>query len=545
VTRHRVESADRPGRDTNPRPFLDREEPAMPEPQHFDVLIVGAGISGIGTACHLRQRCPEKTFVLLEGRDDFGGTWDLFRYPGIRSDSDMHTLGYSFKPWKAAKAIADGPSIKRYLGETIEEHDLAGHIRYRHQVLGASWSSETARWTIEARRRDPQDPSRAECVTYTCGFLSMCAGYYSYKRGYTPELPGLESFAGPVIHPQEWPEELDYRGKRVVVIGSGATAMTLVPAMAADVAHITMLQRSPTYVISWPDEDRVANLLRKVLPDKAAYALTRWKNVAFQQRMYKLTRTKPEKVKKQLLDMTRKGLPEGYDVDKHFTPCYAPWDQRLCLIPNDDLYEAIKSGQASVVTDEIDTITEHGIRLRSGDELAADVLVTATGLRMVVLGEMDFTVDGQPVDFSKSWTYKGLMYSAVPNLISTFGYINASWTLRADLTAEYLCRLLRHLDETGTHQATPRLRASDTDMPKRLWIDDFSAGYMQRSLHLFPRQGDRAPWINPQSYDADKKLFREGPVEDGCLLFTEPLTRPATSEPASERDEERVLQAVG
>ncbi|HVS13686.1 MAG TPA: NAD(P)/FAD-dependent oxidoreductase [Thermoanaerobaculia bacterium] len=507
----------------------------MREPEHFDVLIVGAGISGIGTACYLLRECPGKTFVLLEGRDDFGGTWDLFRYPGIRSDSDMHTLGYSFKPWEEAKAIADGPSIKRYLEETIEEHGVGPHIRYQHLVKSASWSSETGRWTVHAERKDT-----GERATLTCGFLSICSGYYSYKQGYRPEIPGLERFRGPVVHPQEWPEDLDYAGKRVVVIGSGATAMTLVPAMAADAGHVTMLQRSPTYVVSYPDRDAIANALRKILPARVAYAITRTKNIWFQQYMYRQTRTKPEKVKKKLLDRVRKELGRDYDVEKHFTPCYNPWDQRLCLVPNSDLFEAIRSGKASVVTDLIDTVTETGIRLRSGEELEADILITATGLELVVLGEMVFTVDGEPVDFSRTWTYKGLMYSQVPNLMSTFGYINASWTLRADLTAEYLCRLLGHLDATGTRVCTPRLRASDADMPERPWIDDFSSGYMQRKMHLFPRQGDRAPWLNPQNYTRDKQLFREEPLDDGCMVFSNPVAR-ATSPTA----DETVLQAVG
>jgi monooxygenase len=506
----------------------------MRETQHFDVLIVGAGISGIGTACHLRKACPGKTFVLLEGRDDFGGTWDLFRYPGIRSDSDMHTLGFSFKPWKEAKAIADGPSIKRYLEETIAEHGIGPHIRYRHLVKSASWSSETGRWTVRAERKDTGEP-----VTLTCGFLSMCSGYYSYKKGYLPEIPGLDRFRGPVVHPQEWPEDLDYAGKRVVVIGSGATAMTLVPSMAADAGHVTMLQRSPTWVVSYPDRDAIANALRKVLPARAAYAITRKKNIWFQQYMYRQTRTRPEKVKKMLLDRVRKELPKDFDVEKHFTPRYDPWDQRLCLVPNSDLFEAIRSGRASVVTDHIDTVTETGIRLRSGQDLEADILVTATGLDLVVLGEMGFEVDGEPVDFSSTWTYKGLMYSDVPNLISTFGYINASWTLRADLTAEYLCRLLAHMDATGTRVCTPRLRASDAGMPERPWIDDFSSGYMQRGMHLFPRQGDRAPWLNPQSYTRDKKLFREGPLEDGCMVFSNPVAD------AGRRVETPALQAVG
>ena len=503
-------------------------------PEHFDVLIVGAGISGIGTACHLKKHCPSKTFALLEGRADIGGTWDLFRYPGIRSDSDMHTLGFSFKPWNDAKAIADGPSIKRYLDETVDEYGLREHIRFEHLVESASWSSETAQWTLTARVGESGEGESGDRQTLTCSFLCMCSGYYSYKEGYKPELPGQASFEGEWLHPQEWPEDLDYSGKKVVVIGSGATAMTLVPAMAHDADHVTMVQRSPTYVVSRPDEDRVANTLRAVLPQQLAYDITRWKNIAFQQFMYRQTRVKPDKVKKKLLDMARKeldALGDSFDFDKHFVPHYNPWDQRLCLVPNSDLFAALRSGKASVVTGHIETFTPHGVRMQSGEEVEADIVVSATGLNLVVLGEMVFSVDGEPVDFSKTWTYKGMMYSDVPNMVSTFGYINASWTLRADLTAEYVCRLINHLDETETRQCTPRLRDSDRDMPERPWIDDFSAGYMRRNMDMFPRQGDREPWINPQNYTADKKMIRKAPLEDGCLIFSDAGAGLAVAEP--------------
>lgn len=482
--------------------------------EHFDVLIVGAGLSGVGAAVHLQQRCPGKRYVILEGRPSMGGTWDLFRYPGIRSDSDMYTLGYSFKPWRDAKAIADGPSILAYVKETAAEYGVDRHIRYQHRARRAEWSSEDATWTVEATREDT-----GERVRFTCNFLLMCAGYYSYREGYTPEFEGVERFRGRIVHPQEWPEDLDYAGKRVVVIGSGATAMTLVPAMAEDAGHVVMLQRSPTYVISRPDEDVIANALRKVLPERWAYAITRWKNVLLQQLLYRRTRTRPDQVKRKLLDMVRKELGPDYDVEKHFTPHYNPWDQRLCLVPNSDLFAAIRSRKASVVTDRIETFTERGIRLASGEELEADVVVTATGLNLVILGEMEFFVDGAPVDFAQTWTYKGMMYSDVPNLVSTFGYINASWTLRADLTAEWVCRLLNHMDEIGARSATPRLRPSDHDMPARPWITDFSSNYMQRMMHRFPKQGDREPWINPQSYSRDKKMIRFGPIDDGVLRF--------------------------
>ena len=484
--------------------------------EHFDVMVVGAGLSGIGAGYHLQTQCPDRSYVILDGRDDIGGTWDLFRYPGVRSDSDMHTLGYSFKPWTDAKSIADAPSIMRYLRDTTAEFGIDQHIRFGHLVHSAEWSSSDARWTVHSRRTDTGDT-----VTITCGYLFMCSGYYSYKGGYTPEFPGIDRFTGQVIHPQAWPENLDYSAKRVVVIGSGATAMTLIPAMAQTASHVTMLQRSPTYVVARPDHDSVANALRKVLPDKAAYSLTRAKNVALQQMIYKRTRSKPAEVKAKLVELVGKELGPDYDVAKHFTPSYNPWDQRLCLVPNGDLFQAIRSGKASVVTDEIDTVTETGISLKSGQHLEADIIITATGLQLVTLGEMDFVVDGEPVDFSKTWTYKGFAYSGVPNLASSFGYINASWTLRADLTCEYVCRLLNHMCATGTDQCTPTLRPIDMSMPERPWIEGFSAGYMARSMHLMPRQGDHEPWINPQNYNSDKKMFRKSPLDDGAMLFTQ------------------------
>jgi len=480
--------------------------------EHFDVLVVGAGISGIGAGYFLQRDCPDRSFAILEGRDDIGGTWDLFRYPGIRSDSDMHTLGYSFKPWVAEKAIADAPSILEYLGETVDEFGIREHIRFRHLVTRAEWSSSDARWTVTAQRD-------GEPVSLSCNFLFMCSGYYSYRHGHVVTFPGQERFQGTLVHPQEWPEDLDYTGKRVVVIGSGATAVTLVPAMARRAAHVTMLQRSPSYVLSLPARDRINALLRKLLPSRWAYAITRKKNTSFQERIYRRTRTHPEKVKKLLLDRVRKELGPDYDVDTHFTPRYGPWDQRLCLVPDSDLFEALRSEKAAVVTDTIDSFTETGIQLDSGEKLEADIIVTATGLKLVTLGEMDFAVDGEPVDFARTWSYKGLAYSDVPNLVSTFGYINASWTLRADLTSEYVCRLLNHMRATGTDRCTPRLRPSDRDMPERPWIDDFSSGYMQRAMHMLPRQGDRAPWLNTQRYSQDKKLIGEAPVDDGVMHF--------------------------
>ena len=481
--------------------------------EHVDVLVVGAGISGIGAAYHLQTSSPDRSFVILEGRADIGGTWDLFRYPGVRSDSDMHTLGYSFKPWKHEKSIADGPAILEYLRETVDEYGIEQYIRFNHLVTTASWSTDDARWTVTARRTDTD-----ETVTYTCSFLFMCSGYYSYKGGYTPEFPGVDGFEGQIVHPQQWPDDLDYAGKRVVVIGSGATAMTLVPAMAEDAGHVTMLQRSPTYVVARPAQDGIANRLRKLLPESLAYKIVRKKNVALGQLFYDRTRKQPAKVKDKLLGLTRKELGDEM-VDQHFTPSYNPWDQRLCLIPDGDLYEALKDGSASVVTDHIETFTPTGIRLQSGQHLDADIIVTATGLQLVTVGEMDFTVDGEPVDFSRTWTYKGLAYSDIPNLVSSFGFINASWTLRADITCDFVCRLLNHMRDTGTDYCVPRLRPSDADMPQRPWIDDFSAGYMQRIMPMMPKQGDRAPWINTQRYHQDLKLISKASVDDDVMQF--------------------------
>jgi len=485
---------------------------------HFDVVIVGAGLSGIGAAWHLQSRCPGRTYAILESRDAIGGTWDLYRYPGIRSDSDMHTLGYSFKPWRAEKAIADGASILRYVNETADENDIRRHIHFDRRLEGASWSSEDARWTLELAAGNGGPAPEP----ITCGLLLMCSGYYSYEEPYRPHFEGEEDFEGPFFHPQLWPEDLDYAGKRVVVIGSGATAMTLVPAMARDAEHVTMLQRSPTYVVSRPEKDVLANWLRKLLPDALAYRITRFKNVTLQRRVYEKTRSDPERVREWLLDRVREALGPDYDVEKHFTPRYDPWDQRLCLIPDADLFDAINSGRASVVTEHIERITKRGILLATGEELAADIIVAATGLNMKLLGGVHFRVDGEPVHFPETLTYKGMMYSDVPNLVQTFGYINASWTLRADLTAEYTCRLLNHMDERGVRQCTPRLRDEDRDMPRRPWVDGFSAGYMQRVMHLFPKQGDRAPWLNTQRYAEDRKMIRRAPLEDGTLVFDNP-----------------------
>lgn len=481
----------------------------------LDVIIIGAGLSGIGAAVHLQQNCPGKSYRILEARADMGGTWDLFRYPGIRSDSDMHTLGYRFKPWRAAKAIADGPAILDYVKETAAERGINPHIRYQHTLQKADWSEQDALWTLTVAVA----VAGGETTTLRCRMLLMCSGYYSYEQGYTPDFAGREDFTGPVVHPQHWPEGLDYRNKRVVIIGSGATAMTLAPAMADKAAHITVLQRSPTYVVSRPDRDMVANAMRKVLPETWAYAITRWKNVLLQQFIYRRSRTRPAQLKEKLLHMVSKELGPDYDVATHFTPSYNPWDQRLCLVPNADLFRSINRGDTEMVTDHIERFTEQGILLKSGKQLPADIIVTATGLNLKVLGGVDFSLDGSPLDFADTWSYKGLMYSGVPNLLFTFGYINASWTLRADLTAEFFCRLVNHLDETGTRSCRPELRETDKQMVPRPFIDDFSAGYMQRMMHHFPKQGDREPWVNTQDYKRDRKLLRKGTLQDGVLSF--------------------------
>ena len=488
--------------------------------QFFDVVIVGAGLSGVGAACHLQDKCPGKSYVILEGRGSIGGTWDIFRYPGIRSDSDMHTLGYNFKPWCEAKAIADGPAILKYVKEAAAEHGIDKHIRYRHLVKKAIWSSSDAAWTVEARCN-----GTGGTVAIRCNMLLVCAGYYSYDAGYTPVFTGRDRFKGDIIHPQEWPENLDYRGKKIVVIGSGATAVTLIPAVAEEAGHVVMVQRSPSYVVSRPEKDKIANILRKLLPEKVAYAITRWKNIRFQQLVYRRTRTNPDKIKRMLLDMVRKELGPDYDIETHFTPRYNPWDQRLCLVPDSDLFYAIRSGKASIVTDQIDTFTEDGVLLKSSEELEADIIITATGLNLILLGGMEFSIDGKLVKFSDTFSYKGMMYSDVPNLISTFGYINASWTLHADLIAEYACRLINYMDAKGYRQCAPHVSAEDKDMQTQPWISAFSSGYIQRLMHLFPKQGDKEPWINTQNYGLDKKLLRRGSIDDGVLLFSKPGTR--------------------
>ncbi len=502
-------TADRPGR---ARVATTEARGADDDGVHWDVVVIGAGISGISAAWHLQTMCPDRTFTILEGRSNLGGTWDLFRYPGVRSDSDMHTLGFAFKPWVADEAIADGPAIMAYLDETVDEFDLRRHIRFGHHVRAAQWSSDAKRWTLSVR-------SGGDDTTITAGFVLMCTGYYSYRGGHRPDFRGEAAFEGPIVHPQAWPDDLDYVDKRVIVIGSGATAVTLVPALAASgAAHVTMLQRSPTWMVAAPTKDPLANLLRKVLPAQLAYRLTRAKNVNLTDKVYKRSRTHPDKVANALRKRLRKHLTDA-QIDEFFTPRYDPWDQRLCLVPDADLFGAMREGRAEIVNGTVDSFTASGVRLDSGEHLDADIVVTATGLELVTIGEMDFDVDGERVDFSKRWSYKGFGYSDLPNLVSTFGYINASWTLRADLVSAYACRILNHMAASGTTIATPTLRPSDADMPPRPWVDGFSAGYMTRMMPLLPKQGDRAPWINTQDYKADRELLGDVPVDDGVLIF--------------------------
>lgn len=474
-----------------------------------DVLIVGAGLSGIGAAHHLRKAFPWRTYTILEARDAIGGTWDLFRYPGVRSDSDMHTLGYRFRPWTAAKAIADGPAILEYVRQTARDGDIERHIRFNHKAIRASWSTEDARWTVESIHN-------GETVTLTASLLYLCSGYYHYDEGYTPTFPGIEDFEGEVVHPQHWPETLDYTGKKVVVIGSGATAVTLVPAMTDRAEHVTMLQRSPTYVMALPAEDAIANTLRRVLGPKRAYFLTRWKNVLMSTFFYQLSRRRPRVAKAMIRKATVKLLPEGYDVDTHFNPTYNPWDQRLCLVPDGDLFRSIRHGKASIVTDQIKTFTPKGIELTSGRTLEADIVVTATGLRLLAFGGMTLSVDGREVELPKTMAYKGMMLSDVPNFVFTIGYTNASWTLKADLVAEYTTRLLKHMDANQyTHFVPTNEDPTVTEKP----LMDFQAGYVLRAIDEFPKAGSRSPWQLGMSYAHDVVTLRHGQLEDGAMKF--------------------------
>jgi monooxygenase len=492
------------------------EETGQPV-EHLDVLVVGAGLSGIGAGYHLQTECPSKSYAILEARDRIGGTWDLFRYPGIRSDSDMYTLGYSFKPWTSDKSIADGEDILAYVNETAAENGIDQKIRFNHRVVRAEWSSVEQRWTVTAERTDT-----GETVKLTAGFMLMCSGYYRYDEGYTPEFEGSERFKGRIVHPQFWTDDIDYAGKRVIVIGSGATAVTLVPALARKAAHVTMLQRSPSYVVSLPAEDPVARVARRILPPKLAYSVIRWKNVALTMLSFQLSRRRPRLMKAILRKGVERQLPPGYDIDTHFKPRYNPWDQRMCLVPDSDLFEAIGRGRASVVTDTIKSFTENGIELDSGAELEADLIVTATGLNMLLLGGLSVAVDGEEIDFAKTMTYRGMMATGVPNAAFALGYTNASWTLKCDLTHEYVCRVLNHMDRHGYTKCVPENHdPTVTPLP----MIDFSSGYIQRSIELFPKQGSKAPWRLYQNYPLDIRSLRRSELEDGALQFSGGATR--------------------
>lgn len=486
-------------------------------PEHIDVLIVGAGISGIGAAYHLTQECPDKSFVILEALDNFGGTWWTHRYPGVRSDSDLFTFGYRFKPWKGAP-LASAEEILKYMGEVIDENDLAPRIRYRHRIASATWSSEHRLWTVEAVRLDTDDT-----VRFTTNFLWMCGGYYKHDRGYTPEWPGLEEFQGEVVHPQTWPDDLALEGKRVVVVGSGATAATLIPAIAGTCEHVTMLQRSPTFFFVRPNTNELADTLRSLdIPDEWTHEIVRQKIVQDGDAITKLAAEAPDMVRSALIDQIRPLLPEGFDVDKHFNPSYRPWQQRIAVLPDGDLFKAMNAGQASVATDQIETFTETGIRLASGETLEADVVITATGFDMSVLGDIRFSVDGAIVDAAECVTYRGIMFTGVPNLAYVFGYFRASWTLRADLISELVCRMLNHMGERGATMVVPALRDDEAEMPLGPWVDpeNFNPGYLMRSMHLMPKQGDRDPWRLLHDYTEEKELLPKVDLDDGTLVFT-------------------------
>ena len=476
---------------------------------HKDVVIVGAGISGIAAGYNLKKTCPNKSFCILEGRDSIGGTWDLFKYPGIRSDSDMHTLGYRFKPWIHDKSIADGPSILEYIKETIEENDLKKDILVNHKVKSSNWNSHKNVWELEIDEND-------KLKHITCNFLFLCGGYYSYTKPHMPSFKNQENFAGQIIHPQFWSDDVDYVDKKVAVIGSGATAITIVPAISEKAKHVTMIQRSPTYVVSGPSEDKINKFLRKFLPTKITYFLIRWKNILWQSFTFSLARKYPERTKNKILDLIKDELGADYDIDKNFTPSYKPWDQRICLVPDSDLFKAIAEKKASVVTDTIDEFQSDGILLNSGEKVKADLIITATGIKLNSLNDINVTLDGIKLDPHERLTYKGMMLSGVPNFAISFGYVNASWTLRADLTCEYVCRLIKLMDKKGTACCKP---IDDKDAYGDDKLIDFTSGYFQRGLHLMPKQGNKAPWKNYQNYLKDIFAVRLLSIKDSNLKF--------------------------
>lgn len=483
----------------------------------FDVLIIGAGLSGVAAAYHLQTKCPNRTYAILERREAIGGTWDLFRYPGIRSDSDMYTLGYSFRPWKQPKAIADGPDILSYVQETAHAFGITDHINFNHHVKRAEWSSKSARWTLEI-----EEGSGQQMTAFTCKFLFMCSGYYDYDQGYTPKFNGIDRFPGQIVHPQKWPANLDYTGRRVVVIGSGATAVTLIPALAKTAAHVTMVQRSPTYIVALPSRDQMAHFLRRFLPHSFVYKLIRWRNVLFGMYFYWFCKRSPEKAKAFILRGVKRALGPDYDVGRHFSPSYNPWQQRLCLAPDSDIFRVIKRGQASVITEEIDTFTERGLQLASGQVIDADIIVTATGLQLQLLGGMDVCVDGTPTKFADTVTYKGMMLSNIPNLALAIGYTNASWTLKCDLTSEYVCRILNYMEAHGFEKCCP---IPDQGDQLREPLIDLTSGYIRRAINALPKQGAKSPWRSYQNYIRDVWTVAYGSIEDGALQFTRRTTK--------------------
>ena len=489
---------------------------ARPSVEHFDVLIVGAGISGIGGAYHLATQCPGKTFAVLEVQETFGGTWWTHKYPGIRSDSDLHTFGYRFKPWRSAP-IASAEEILTYMNEVIDENDLGRHIRYRHRITHASWSSKANLWTIEAQKTDT-----GEAVFFTAGFLWMCQGYYRHEKGYTPDWPGMQDYKGVIVHPQTWPEGLDYKDKTVLVIGSGATAATVVPAMAADAKHITMLQRSPTYFRTGRNAIQIAEELREIgIAEEWIHEIVRRKILFEQDKFTQRSFKEPEKVKQELLGLVKAELPADYDIDTHFTPKYRPWRQRIAFVPDADLFKGIASGKASVVTDEIERFVEKGVQLKSGKVLEADIILTATGFNLCVLGDIDFQIDGKPLAFHDTVTYRGMMFTGVPNMVWVFGYFRASWTLRADLVGDFVCRLLKHMDQKGVKKVEVALRPEDKDMPLLDWIDtdNFNPGYMLRGMHLLPKRGNKPEWMHNQDYWAEKDEFPAIDLDDAAFVY--------------------------